>query len=295
MCGLFATANQLHVLAGSELRDYTALQQMLGKLRNIIGRSSSAKSRMPALPAGERVYAIGDIHGRFDLFEHLIATIDADDGARSRAHTTIILLGDLIDRGPASASVVARARELASTRSMHIIQGNHEEMFLHSRTRPAVLKEFLRFGGRETIASYGVPADAIERNDPAELQQLIQDMVPEADFSFMEDFEKMVRMGDYLFVHAGIRPNSRLDMQRGEDCRWIREPFLSDERDYGFVVIHGHTITEEPVVRSNRIGIDTGAVRFGTLTALGLQGTDRWFLQARQTGENCIETAEIAA
>lgn len=237
-------------------------------------------ARIPSIPDGQRVYAIGDIHGRDDLFARLITLIEGDDANREMAQTTIVLLGDLIDRGRESADVIARARAWARRRKVEIIMGNHEEMLLTSRVDADVVRGFLKFGGIETIQSYGVPFDAIMAADATELQKLLNAAIPQEDFDFLEGFQQMVRVGDYLFVHAGIRPDIAIEQQVPQDCRWIREPFLSYRGDFGAFVIHGHTITREPEVCANRIGIDTGAFASGTLTAIGLEGTDRWFLQA---------------
>lgn len=251
---------------------------MLAKLRNLMTRSDTAKP--PSIPAGQRVYAVGDIHGRNDLFERLITLIEADDAARGNAKTTIVLLGDLIDRGEDSAGVVSRARAWSRRRRLEFIMGNHEEMLLVSRIETDAVRGFLKFGGIETIQSYGVAFDAIMAATASELQHLMYTAIPQEDFDFLESFKPMVRIGDYLFVHAGVRPDIPLDQQMPMDCRWIREPFLSHRGDFGAVVVHGHTITREPEIHANRIGIDTGAFASGILTAIGLEGTERWILQA---------------
>lgn len=251
---------------------------MLSKIRNLMGRRPSRQA--PSIPSGERVYAVGDVHGRADLFEGLIDIIEKDDAARGRAHTTVVLLGDLIDRGHDSAAVVDRARRWAAEREVELIQGNHEEMLLVSRHDVDAMRGFLKFGGLETILSYGVDAETAMSAEIEELQALMNDAIPQDDFDFLDSFKKMVRIGDYVFVHAGVRPDTPLEFQTGRDCRWIREPFLSHRGDFGGFVVHGHTITPEPDVCANRVGIDTGAFLHGTLTAIGLQGEDRWFLQA---------------
>jgi serine/threonine protein phosphatase 1 len=253
----------------------------------------SPATRAWSVPAGERVYAIGDIHGCIELFEDLIRIIESDDAARGPARTRIILLGDLVDRGPGSAQVTARARAWAQSRDIDFIQGNHEEMLLASRTKIEALRGFMRFGGRETIQSYGVDSEAIFAADYEELQDLMNAAIPQDDFDFFENFRKMVQIGDYLFVHAGINPETPIEEQLGRDCRWIREPFLSHKGDFGVCVVHGHTITEEPDVCPNRIGIDTGAFLYGTLTAIGLEGTERWFLQAHDQDMH-LEASAVA-
>lgn len=251
---------------------------MLNAIRKLMGRPD--QRRAPSIPLGERVYAVGDIHGRADLFEDLIHIIERDDAARGRAHTTVVLLGDLIDRGDDSAGVVARARQWAREREVEFVQGNHEEMLLVARKDADAMRGFLKFGGLETILSYGIDKDTLLSADAEEMQRLMNEVIPEEDFEFLDGFKKMVRMGDYVFVHAGVRPDTPLEHQLGRDCRWIREPFLSHRGDFGAFVVHGHTITPEPDLRDNRIGIDTGAFLHGTLTAIGLQETERWFLTA---------------
>lgn len=233
-----------------------------------------------AVPPGERVYAVGDIHGRSDLFLALIDAIEADDRSREPAATTIVLLGDLVDRGPDSAGVISAARDLAARRNVRIVWGNHEEMFLQCFGDVELLRHFLRYGGRETVLSY--PLDTAEWNAAThdEAQDLMRAAVPEEDLAFIRGFEDAIVIGDYLFVHAGIAPGIPIEEQSQQDLRWIREPFLSHGGDHGYVVVHGHTITPEPVIRSNRIGIDTGAYATGRLTALGLDGVGRWLIES---------------
>ncbi|MCZ8326135.1 MAG: metallophosphoesterase family protein [Sphingomonadaceae bacterium] len=251
---------------------------MLSRLRQLFRAAEPANTA--TLPAGQRAYAVGDIHGRADLFAALIAAIDADDAARGPAATTVILLGDLIDRGPDSAGVIRLAREWQARRPVRILTGNHEEMFLDALEKPEVMRHFLRFGGRETLLSY--PIDPLEytRAELDEVITLARRAIPPEDIAFVRSFEDQVLLGDYLFVHAGIRPGVPLDDQRQSDLRWIREPFLDHPESFGPVVIHGHTITEQAEIRTNRIGIDTGAYRSGRLTALGLESTERWLIGA---------------
>lgn len=251
---------------------------MFKKLRKLF-RPQPAQP-MPVIPAGQRVYAVGDIHGCSALFEALIAAIEADDAARAAAKTTIILLGDLIDRGPDSAGVVATARALAERRPLRALCGNHEEMFLQSFEDIEVLRAFLRYGGRETILSYPIDTVAWNAATMEEAQAMLRWAIPEDDLEFFCTFENAIVIGDYLFVHAGIAPGVPIAEQTIGDLRWMREPFLSHDGDHGHTVVHGHTIVEEPAIRHNRIGIDTGAYLHGRLTALGLEGEERWLLTA---------------
>ncbi len=242
---------------------------------------SNAKTSLATIPEGQRVYAVGDIHGCADLLDALIALIDADDAARGPAQTTLIFLGDIVDRGPGSAAVVERLRELAATReSVRFLLGNHEEIFLGALDgEPKALRLFCRIGGRETILSYGMEASEYERLDYEELVHRLADLVPAEHRSFIDGFEDMVVIGDYAFVHAGVRPDMPLDRQRTADLRWIRDPFLDHRTKLEKTIVHGHTMSEEIEQRGHRIGIDTGAYASGRLTALGLEGTEIWNLQ----------------
>jgi serine/threonine protein phosphatase 1 len=251
---------------------------MLKSIRRIFERAE--RSPLPAVPPGQRVYAVGDIHGRLDLFEALIAAIEEDDAEAAPAETTVILLGDLVDRGPDSAGVIARAREWQLQRKVRILAGNHEEMFLKSFGKIETLRHFLRFGGRETVLSYGIDREAYRSASAEEVQAMMEQAVPAEDRRFLEGLEDMIAIGDYLFVHAGIAPDVPLEEQRRQDLRWIREPCLSHPEPFGAVVVHGHTISDEPEDRGNRIGVDTGAYLSGRLTALVIEGTQRRYLEA---------------
>lgn len=252
---------------------------MFPSIRQIFGLP--AKTRGPAIPAGQRVYAVGDVHGRLDLFEAMIAAIEQDDAAAGSARTTVVLLGDLVDRGPDSAGVVARARKWQQQRKLRILCGNHEEMFLASFDNREVLRHFLQFGGRETLASYGIKANPRKKKEFDELQAQMRKRVPEEDLTFLRSFEDLVVIGGYAFVHAGIVPEVAVEKQSREDLRWIREPFLSFAEPHSHVVVHGHTVYREVEMRANRIGIDTGAFNSGRLTALVLEGTGRRLIQTR--------------
>ena len=256
---------------------------MFQSLRQMFG--FAARERRPAIPSGQRVYAIGDIHGRLDLFDAMIAAIERDDAAGVPARTTVVLLGDLVDRGPDSAGVVARAREWQQRRTVRILAGNHEEMFLASFDNREVLRHFLQFGGKETLASYGIEFETAPRKKKefAALQELMRQKVPEADLEFLSGLEDVVMLGGYAFVHAGILPEVPVDSQSPQDLRWIREPFLSFAEPHSHVVVHGHTVYDEAELRENRIGIDTGAFSSGRLTALVLEGTGRRLIQTRVT------------
>ncbi len=255
---------------------------MLQFLKSLI--FGAGKPPQPCLPVGERVYAVGDIHGKLDLFEVLIEAIERDDAASTQANTTVILLGDLVDRGADSAGVVRRARKWQNERDVRILCGNHEEMFLMSFSDRKVLPHFLRHGGKQTLASYGLDKALFVDPKLEEVQAEMERMVPREDRAFMESFEDMICIGDYVFVHAGVDPATGLADQSPEHLRWIREPFLSHAEAFEKVVVHGHSIAEEPQDLGNRIGIDTGAYMSGRLTALVLEGSERRYIET-EVGE----------
>jgi serine/threonine protein phosphatase 1 len=250
------------------------------------GLISSGRSA-PKGKSGARAYAIGDIHGRLDLLERLLARIEADIAARPPRRNFIVFLGDLVDRGPESSQVVDRLLRYRPANARPIfLAGNHEEVMLRMLAgETGILPSWLKFGGLECARSYGIDPAALQRLDEEAALQLLVAKVPRAHRDFLDSFADTFRFGDYLFVHAGIRPGVSIDQQLQSDLRWIREPFLFDESDHGCVVVHGHTIAPEIEERSNRIGIDTGAYRTGILTALALEGTERWSLDTRETAE----------
>ena len=233
--------------------------------------------RAYALPAGERVYAIGDIHGRRDCLDRLLLAIDDDEKSRPAMETTVVFLGDLVDRGVDSRGVIDRVMQVAKARRSILLMGNHEEILIRAwegDRKSAGL--FHRVGGRETLMSYGVTSAEYDACDLEGLTALIAARVPGEHIAFLRSFIDQWQCGDYLFVHAGIRPGIPLEEQQGSDLRWIRREFLDDDRDHGVMVVHGHSITEDVDERTNRVGIDTGAFASGKLTALGIEGASRW-------------------
>lgn len=249
---------------------------------------AGARSSEPRLPGGYRLYAIGDVHGRDDLLGDLLAKIDADCRDGSAMKRIIVFLGDLIDRGPSSAAVVERLRTYRPDGARLVfLTGNHEEVLLRILDgEKDLVPDWLRFGGAECIRSYGVDPGELRAKSPDGAIEMIRAAIPPAHAEFLRGFDDTFRAGDYLFVHAGIRPGIPVGEQARSDLRWIREPFLGDRTEHGFVVVHGHTIRKQVEDCGNRIGIDTGAYRFGVLTALGLEGADRWYVQASDAASN---------
>lgn len=255
-------------------------------------RRGASGSKTHNIPEGQRVYAIGDIHGRDDLLADLITLIEYDNAARSSADVTLILLGDLVNRGPSSKQVIDRVIHLSETwPDVRWIIGNHEEIFMKAlHGDPAALRYFVRIGGGPTILSYGITREEFGRLTSHELAKIFPSLVPDSHVCFLKRGEESIRTGDYLFVHAGIRPGVSLDNQKSSDLRWIREDFLADKRNHGPMVIHGHTITRDVDTCHNRIGIDTGAYRSGVLTAIILEGGNRHFLQTKR-GDSAVRPA----
>ena len=231
-----------------------------------------------SVPAGMRVYAIGDIHGCLAEMEALLALICADcEGFQGRLG--LVLLGDLVDRGPDSAGCVSRAMQLSNGDSdCHVIMGNHEEAMLSALDGTADPRGWLNYGGMQTLESYGI--GRAEHFAPGfDLAKRMGEAIPPDQVAFLRGLPNHLIIGDYLFVHAGIRPGIPLEQQDETDLRWIRGGFLDSDVDHPFLVVHGHTISAEPETRANRIGIDTGCYAGGPLTALVLEGTDQRFLQ----------------
>src|SRR5690348_2213476 len=210
----------------------------------------------PAGARGYRAYVVGDIHGRLDLLEDLLAKIHAELQHRPARKTLLVFVGDLIDRGPSSAQVLERLRTYRRQGIQTVfLLGNHEEVLLRILGGDSeLITKWRWFGGSECLQSYGVDPAEIARLTGADALALVRGAIPREHVEFLETFADSCRFGDYLFVHAGIRPGIQLELQTQSDLRWIREPFLFDDSDHGFVVVHGHTIREEAEELPNRIG-----------------------------------------
>lgn len=230
-----------------------------------------------------RIYAVGDMHGRVDLLDRLLGLITDDLTHQPTTRFTLIFLGDLIDRGPDSAAVVGRILRLMAERvPVRLVLGNHEQVLLDVLDGSAeALRFFEQIGGRETMASYGLPEDEAATLTEEERIARLQALVPADHVALFRAAETMIELGDYAFVHAGVEPGVALDQQVPEQLRWIRAPFLNSTRDHGRVIVHGHSMAEAIVSRDNRIGVDTGAYVSGVLSAVVLEGTSRRFLQTR--------------
>ena len=243
----------------------------------------SRKPPFPSGPAGYRAYVVGDVHGRLDLLEDLLARIREDaaqhpaDSARS-----LIFLGDYVDRGPESRGVVEAVMSdpLPGFTTVRLM-GNHEEAMLSFLDGESDGLDWLSFGGLETLLSYGVPLRTLPNSGEAvkALQMALIEAVPERHVTFFRGCPLHHTVGDYVFVHAGVRPGISLEKQTRTDLLWIRDDFLRVRAPLpGRVVVHGHTICDLPQNRGHRINIDTGAFVSGRLTCLVLRGNERRFL-----------------
>jgi serine/threonine protein phosphatase 1 len=233
--------------------------------------------KTPAKVAGELVYAIGDVHGRYDLFKEMLGTVVDDAHDRQRGRTPILILcGDYIDRGPDSASVLTALdwiRRDGRVR-LHAIKGNHEAAFLSFLADPQDGGAWLTFGGDATLHSYGVrpPADFHDLPELVRARDDLLEVMPAAHLRVLQGLELMVVVGDYAFVHAGIRPGVPLSRQKAEDLLWIRGPFLDQTNRFEKRIVHGHSwIEAAPEIYDNRIGLDTGAYETGVLTAVRIE------------------------
>jgi serine/threonine protein phosphatase 1 len=232
-----------------------------------------------------RVYAIGDLHGRADLLDVMLELIEEDDAERRPAQTVLIFLGDYIDRGPSSNEVIDRLTSgLPSQFKPVFLKGNHEDLLLTFLSDPYSGLIWLRNGGDATLLSYGIAPGLVNRAfslDPSVLKETafeFQERLPRGHQNFFTALKLFLRVQDYFFVHAGVKPGIPLDRQATDDLLWIRDEFLDSPSDFGAVVVHGHTPVSSPEDLRNRIGIDTYAWKTGRLTAAGLEGSRRWFL-----------------
>lgn len=243
---------------------------------------NGSRVRPAKAPDGAAIYAVGDIHGRPDLLTKLQAMILADAKRRRVDRRVVVYLGDYVDRGPDSKGVLERLveRPLDGFESV-FLKGNHEDFMLRFLGDGSLATSWMLNGGMATLRSYGIDVlDPVRGED--RLKKARNDLaraLPPRHRDFLNGLDLWHREGDYLFVHAGVRPGVAIEDQRETDLLWIRHEFLNSDADFGGIVVHGHTVVGDPETRANRIGIDTGAVMTGCLTALAIEGTDRAFIR----------------
>lgn len=252
---------------------------------------------MPSTAEGERIYAIGDIHGRLDLLKDLIERIEAHSANLPQARSVhIIVLGDLVDRGPSSAEVLRYLHGVQKTTGrLIVLQGNHEELMLRALAgEPGMLRAWMRIGGTATLRSFGLQPPQREDDQRAAVNDILK-AIPSNLIEWIRNLPLTARSGDYLFCHAGIRPGVALKRQKRADLLWIRDEFLEDPQDHGVMVVHGHSVSTDVEMRGNRIGIDTGAYRTGILTALYLEGEDRQIISTPAPPELELSEEPVAS
>lgn len=250
-------------------------------------RSRLAKS---GLPKGERVYAIGDIHGRLDLFQSLLGKIEADTAAREPVKTQLVILGDFIDRGPDSCKLIEAFASFGRSDAVIVLKGNHEAALIDAILGDhAAMDLWIEHGGIATLESFGADVDGIEHDDTGAWIAIARRVIPKTVTTWLTRLPTFHQEGGYYFVHAGIRPGIALNKQIDEDRLWIRDEFISSGVDHGAVIVHGHTIQESGIYfGANRIGVDTGAYRTHRLSAVGLEGSSQWSLKAESAGSVAV-------
>lgn len=228
------------------------------------------------LTDGRRIYAIGDLHGCIDHLHRAHRDILADLAARPHAHPLILFVGDYTDRGPDSRGVIEHLLGMQKSGPQTIcLFGNHDHCFLEYLADPLASSSRLhwlndRMGGDMTLASYGITGASART--PEKTHDAFLRAVPESHLNFLTGLKTSFQQGNYLFVHAGIRPGIALAQQDLMDLIWIREGFLDSDADHGAIVVHGHTVVPQVEHAGNRIDIDTGAVFYGQLSCLVLEG-----------------------
>ncbi|WP_291548121.1 metallophosphoesterase family protein [Bosea sp. (in: a-proteobacteria)] len=243
------------------------------------GQAAPARLLQPRIPEGERIYAIGDIHGRADLLRQKFAAIDADIAARPAQRPTTILLGDYVDRGPQSRDVLELILQRRQTSRVVALAGNHEAILLGFLSDPKTYADWKRLGGAETLMSYGIlpPSGDDPSRFPA-LAEAFRRAMPDAHLDFLKTLPLTQICGDFLFVHAGVRPGVPLDRQVSDDILWIRDEFLTHGDDFGAMIVHGHSRVVQPEIHANRINIDTGAYITSCLTCLVIDESELSFI-----------------
>jgi serine/threonine protein phosphatase 1 len=240
---------------------------------------------VPQLAEGLRIYAIGDVHGRADLLERLFALIDYDLQQRPPMRAIHVMLGDYVDRGPASREVIDLILMRAARHELVALKGNHDALLLQAIDDPTTTGDWLMMHGVETLASYGLTSANVAGSRLSDLGRAFAVALPESHEKFFRGLKSSYSHGDFFFVHAGVRPGIDLSLQAKDDLLWIRQEFLRYEGDFGKVIVHGHSPVRDVEFHPNRIAVDTAAYASGKLTALVIE----------DSGLGVIDTAKANA
>ena len=231
------------------------------------GASQTAPIRLD-ISAYETIYAVGDVHGCLELARDLELKIheaaEADEG-----RSAILYLGDVIDRGPKSAHVLDHlTRKRAGGLPRLCLRGNHEQFFLDFLEDPKGSLDWLDFGGRETLNSYGIyeTRSSLERRSAADIKSLLAASIPEAHAEYLRVLPHFARGARVLFCHAGVNPTRGIPEQTAEDYMWARDRFLAHSGQFECLVVHGHTPVPRAEKVDMRVPIDTGAHETGLLS-----------------------------
>lgn len=234
-------------------------------------------------PEGTRLYAIGDVHGRFDLLSAMHEQIAADMERERPQDWRIVHLGDYIDRGPDSRRVLEFLIDAQRRDARNVtLTGNHELGLREFLARPEPDALFVRYGGIETARSYGV--DLVQDGSVVRGHRELLAALPGEHLDFIRNLGFSFEAGDFFFCHAGVRPGIPLARQSNRDLTWIRDEFLNDRRLHEKIVVHGHTPVREPEILPNRVNLDTYACGSGRLTALRVDGAAKQILTVSEDG-----------
>lgn len=253
----------------------------LREAASIVARPTTARVE------GQLVYAVGDVHGRYDCVRELLARIADDAAGRARGRRPILIFcGDYVDRGPGSAEVLESLVWLQrhGAFDLHLLKGNHEQALLAFLDDPEAAMDWIEFGGDQTLRSYGVtpPRPGDEPARYARARDEFLDRLPASHLRLIERLELMIGIGDYAFVHAGIRPGVPLERQAEDDLLWIRRGFLDAAGPLEKIIVHGHSWRDSRAeILEHRLGLDTGAYQTGVLTAVRLEDGS---VEVMQTG-----------
>ncbi len=250
-------------------------------------KKDKVNAREYAMPEDEIAYAIGDVHGCLASLQNLLEKIELDRASRAEKKSTLVFLGDLIDRGPSSREVLEFLMAYKPDwTNVVFLMGNHEEVMIEVLDGDiSAMRSWFEFGGKACARSYGVDNFGQLHINPDHIMMALQRSVLKDHIRFISGFRDAFSFGDYLFVHAGIRPKIAIKDQSPHDMRWIRSRFLEYKKPHPVMVVHGHTVVDDgPELHTNRIAIDTGAHKGQPLTAVALAGGTTRFIQSEALG-----------